>query len=97
MRNIKDMSPRVFLTAVVLLSLLPFAAVALFPSLLYRIMDAASYLVFHNISEFFSIMVSFSIFGVGWFTFEQSINRHALFLSCAFLAIGLEELWEANH
>jgi signal transduction histidine kinase/DNA-binding response OmpR family regulator len=52
-------------------------------------MDVVSYLVFHNISEFFSIMVSFSIFGIGWYGYEHSQNRHNLFLGTIFLAIGL--------
>lgn len=42
--------------------------------------------------ETFSIIVSFSIFGVGYYTYNQSKNRFALFLSCAFLAIGLVDM-----
>jgi PAS domain S-box-containing protein len=63
--------------------------VMLFPDQLHFVMDSVSYLLFHNISEFFSIMVSLSIFGVGWYTYSQSRDRHALFLSAAFLSIGL--------
>jgi PAS domain S-box-containing protein len=81
--------PHTALATVFVLPMSLFLLVKLFPSWLYRTMDIASYLVFHNIAEFFSVMVSLSIFGVGWFTYEQSKNRHALFLSCAFLAIGL--------
>ncbi len=66
-----------------------FLLVILFKPQLYITLNVASYLVFHNIAEFFSVMVSLSIFGVGWFTYDQSRNRHTLFLSCAFLAIGL--------
>ena len=76
------------MTTVFILSLSPFLIVELFRSHLYIVMDVPSYLVFHNIAEFFSVMVSLSI-GVGWFTYEQSKNRHALFLGSAFLAIGL--------
>ncbi|RJQ23274.1 MAG: hypothetical protein C4560_00970 [Nitrospiraceae bacterium] len=77
------------LTAVFLLSALPVLAVVMFPSQFDRVIPAESYVVFHNIAEFFSIMVSFSIFGIGWYTYERSGNRHALFLSTAFLSIGL--------
>jgi PAS domain S-box-containing protein len=63
--------------------------VMLFPVQLHFVMDSVSYLLFHNIAEFFSIMVSLSIFGVGWHTYSQSKDRHALFLSAAFLSIGL--------
>lgn len=55
-------------------------------------MDINSYLTFHMIVEISSIIVSFSIFGVGYFTYNQSRNRYALFLSCAFLAIGLVDM-----
>ena len=34
-------------------------------------------------------MVSLSVFGVGWFSYDQSKDRHALFLGTAFLATGL--------
>jgi PAS domain-containing protein len=68
---------------------LPFLLVELFPLQLYRVIDVESYLVFHNIAEFFGIILSLSIFGVGWFTYGQSGDRHTLFLATAFLAIGL--------
>lgn len=84
----RQLSPQAILTAVFVLSLLSFLLAALFPSRFYMTLDIASYLVFHNIAEFFSVIVSLSIFGLGWFTYEQSKNRHALFLSCVFLAIG---------
>jgi PAS domain S-box-containing protein len=85
-------SPVTIIAFVFALSALPFLIIELFHSRLYYVMDTASYLVFHNIAEWFSIMVSISIFGVGWFTFEQSKDRHALFLSSAFLAIGIIDL-----
>ncbi len=68
---------------------LPFAAVLLLPSRLHGVMDVDSYLVFHNTAEFFSIMVCLSVFGVGWYAYDQSKDRHALFLGTAFLATGL--------
>lgn len=55
-------------------------------------MDVNPYLTFHMIVETFSIIVSFSIFGVGYYTYNQSQNKYALFLSCAFLAIGLVDI-----
>ncbi|MFA4935514.1 MAG: MASE3 domain-containing protein [Candidatus Methanoperedens sp.] len=82
-------SPRAILTLVFLLSLSLFLMVGLLQQTLYRRFDAATYLVFHNIAEFFSIIVSLSIFSVGWYTYSQSKNKHSLFLSCSFLVIGL--------
>lgn len=69
-----------------------FLIVGLLPSLFYRTMDISSYLTFHMVVETFSIIVSFSIFGVGYYTYNQSHNRYALFLSCAFLSIGLIDM-----
>ncbi len=87
--TLRQRSPKTILAMVAALALLPFLLVEAFRTELYTVMDTASYLVFHNIAEFFSVMVSLSIFGVGWYTYEQSKDRHALFLSAAFLAIGL--------
>jgi hypothetical protein len=83
------------LTAVFLASSLPFLMVVLFPAQLDRVMDGGSYLVFHNVAEFFSIMVSLSLFGVGWYAYDQSQDLHALFLGTAFLAIGLIDFMHA--
>jgi signal transduction histidine kinase len=82
-------SPRRVLTALVVASALPFLLVVSFPERLHVVMSPGPYLVFHNIAEFFSIMVSLSVFGVGWFAYDQSKDRHALFLGTAFLAVGL--------
>jgi len=89
MKSLAQASPRAILAGTFLLFLGPFLLVELFPIQLDRVMDKSSYLVFHNIAEFFSIMVSLSVFGIGWFTYNQSKDRHALFLGAAFLAVGL--------
>jgi signal transduction histidine kinase/DNA-binding NarL/FixJ family response regulator len=68
---------------------LPLVAVLLFPSQLNVLMHRHTFLIFHNVVEFFSAMVLFSVFGVGWFTHDQSKDRNSLFLACAFLAVGL--------
>ena len=86
---LKKRNPRHILAAILIAAFLPFLALELFRSWCYRLMDIASFLVFHNLAEFFSVMVSLSIFGVGWFTYNQTKNRHSLFLCVAFLAIGL--------
>ncbi|MGZ4960097.1 MAG: MASE3 domain-containing protein [Methylomonas sp.] len=82
-------SPPAILALTVIGSAFPFLLVELFPAWFYWVMDSQSYLVFHNVAEFFSVMVSLSIFGVGWFAYDQSRDHHALILSTAFLAIGL--------
>jgi PAS domain S-box-containing protein len=85
----KHWRPQTVLAGTFILTALPLVAVEMFPVQLKFVMNAASYLTFHNVAEFFSVMVSLSMFGVGWFTYEQAKNRHALFLGTAFLAIGL--------
>src|SRR5512147_928502 len=91
----KPLRPVRPLAAALLASSIPFLAVVLFPAQLERVMESGSYLVFHNVAEFFSIMVSLSLFGVGWHTFDQSKDRHALFLGTAFLAVGLIDFMHA--
>lgn len=86
---LRQLEPHTILAGVFALFALPFALVMLFPAQLDRMMAIESYLVFHNSAEFFSIMVSLCVFSVGWFTYDQSKNRHALFLGAAFLAVGL--------
>ncbi|MBI4767582.1 MAG: GAF domain-containing protein [Deltaproteobacteria bacterium] len=88
-KTIRELSPGTVLAGTLILSALPLLIVELFPARLKFVVDAPPYIVFHNIAEFFSIMVSLSMFGMGWFTYDQSKNRHALFLGTAFLAIGL--------
>jgi signal transduction histidine kinase len=88
-------SPRRLLTALLVASASPFLLVVSFPERLQFVMSPGPYLVFHNIAEFFSIMVSLSVFGVGWFAYDQSKDRHALFLGTAFLAVGLLDFMHA--
>jgi two-component system, cell cycle sensor histidine kinase and response regulator CckA len=88
-KTVKQFSPRTLLAGILILSALPLLIVEMFPGQLKFVMQPAAYIVFHNIAEFFSIMVSLSMFGLSWYTYEQSKNRHALFLGTAFLAIGI--------
>jgi PAS domain S-box-containing protein len=77
------------LAGIAVVSLLPFLLVQLFHQQLYAVMTTHAYLIFHNTAELFSIIVSYSIFGVAWFSYQQSQNRHSLFLASVFLGIGL--------
>lgn len=93
LKRLRELPPSILLVTVVILSAFPFIIIGLMPSLLQQTLDTNSYLSFHIIVEIFSIIVSFSIFGVGYYTYNQSQNKYALFLSCAFLAIGLIDLF----
>lgn len=83
------------MAVIIVLSMTPFVLVELFKPQLYRVMEVSSYLVFHNIVEIFSVIVSLSIFGLGWFSFDQNKDSHALYLCVAFLAIGLMDFMHA--
>jgi PAS domain S-box-containing protein len=87
--TLKQFSPAAILTGTFLLFLGPFLIVELSPVQLEVVFNRSTYLVFHNITEFFSMMVSFSLFGVGWYSYNQSRDHRALFLGVGFLAVGL--------
>lgn len=82
-------NPDRLIPAILLLAVIPFIIVEIFHSSLYFRINIEPYLVFHNSAEFFSIVVSLSIFGLGWFSYGRSKDQHVFFLSAAFLAIGL--------
>ncbi|TGN03363.1 MASE3 domain-containing protein [Leptospira dzoumogneensis] len=71
---------------------LPILIIQVFHPSVYFESKIPPYLVFHNIAESFSIIVSMSIFGVGWFTYAQSKDKHTLFLATAFLGIALIDM-----
>lgn len=89
MKCFNHISPKQLLAGITVVAAVPFLAVELFKSQLYMVMGISPYLVFHNVTELFSIIVSFSIFGLGWYAYDQNRDRHSLFLSVAFLGIGL--------
>ena len=78
-----------------LLGAAPLATVLLLREQLYRVLPTPTFLVFHNFAETFSIVVSLSIFGVGWFTHRHAQDRHTLFLACVFLGVGLMDFMHA--
>jgi len=85
----RQWSPQAVLAVTFSAFLGPFLLVFLFPTQLEMTIDKGAYVAFHNIVEFFSIMVSFSVFSIGWSPYKQTKDRHALFLGVAFLAVGL--------
>ncbi|MDU0459653.1 MAG: MASE3 domain-containing protein [Geobacteraceae bacterium] len=95
MKKLEQIRPVPLLLIASVASAVPFLLVEFFKSELYLVMDTVSYLVFHNVTEFFSVMVSFSIFGLGWYSYDQNRDRHSLFLSVSFLAIGLMDFMHA--
>ncbi|MBM9547819.1 histidine kinase [Leptospira sp. 201903074] len=80
---------------VILFSIFPLLLVGTFPEYFYREYEIGYFLVFHNVTEIFSVIVSFSIFGLGYYSYSQSRNPHTLFLGVGFLAVGLVDFMHA--
>lgn len=51
-----------------------------------------NFLLFHTLAEFFSIVIAFGIFIVGWNTRHIQNNRYLLFLGIAYLFVGFFDL-----
>lgn len=95
-KNIRQKYFPVFnLLVVFLLSLAVFLFVEIFRDRFYFIATSVNYLAFHNLIEFFSAIVSISIFGVGWFSYKQSKNSFTLFLGIMFLSVGILDFFHA--
>ncbi len=90
-----NVTPARVLLLTALIGGLPLVLLRILERTYYFVADQPSYLTFHNVSEFFSVMVALSIFGVAWYSHEQSGNRHSLFLGTAFLGIGLLDFMHA--
>lgn len=80
---------------VVFFCFFPLLLVSAFPDYFYREYEIGYFLVFHNVTEIFSVIVSFSIFGLGYFSYSQSRNAHTLFLGVGFLVVGVIDFMHA--
>lgn len=87
--------PAIFLGSVFLCALALFVITELFRSRLYFVLSAPTYLLFHNIVELFSVIVSFSIFLVGVLAYRQSKDERMFFLSWMFFGVGLIDFMHA--
>lgn len=74
---------------VFLLSIILYIFAALNNDVFVNIMSVANYLTWHIIFEFSSILVSFSIFTITYFVYEESGSVRMIILGCAFLAMGI--------
>ncbi|HEY5667663.1 MAG TPA: MASE3 domain-containing protein [Candidatus Saccharimonadales bacterium] len=85
----------VYVIATLIFCWATFLLVDIFRGAFYVVFSASTYLTIHDIAEFFSIIVSFSIFGFGWFTYRLSKNNYMLFLAIIFLGIGALDFMHA--
>lgn len=74
--------------AVFLFSIFLYIIAAVYNDEFMNIMSVASYLTWHVIFEFASILVSFSLFTVTYFIYGESRSLRMIILGCAFLAMG---------
>ncbi|TGK54208.1 MASE3 domain-containing protein [Leptospira bouyouniensis] len=92
MRNYKsfnNLKQIQFFGIILIFCIVPLICIGLFPDQFNKEYPIESFVVFHNITEIFSLIVSFSIFGVGYSSYPQSRNAQTYFLSIGFLVIGL--------
>ncbi|WP_244241562.1 MASE3 domain-containing protein [Leptospira jelokensis] len=86
---LRDKNQLRFYSILFLFCITPIVFVQLYPNTFYREYPIESFVVFHNIAEMFSVIVSFSIFGVGYYSYSQSRNFQTFIFSIGFLAVGL--------
>lgn len=72
-----------------ILSISGFLALQLLEKKFQRVFYAMPYLSLHNLLEFASIMMSFSIFFAAYFTYERTRNVRFLLLGHVYLMVGL--------
>lgn len=73
---------------VFIFSVVIYIIAAIYNEVFVDLMSITSYLTWHIIFEFASILVSFSIFAITYFIYEESGNLKIMILGCAFLAMG---------
>lgn len=54
-----------------------------------EVMSVASYLTWHNVFEFTSVLISLAVFVVSYYTYEQTRNLRSAYLGSVFLVIGM--------
>ena len=87
----KNMKKYMLFIAISLFCFALFECAFLFSPYFKTIMSIASYLTWHNIFEFFAVLVSFAIFVVQYYTYDQTKRVRALFLAYVFLVTGIIE------
>ncbi len=83
----------ILLCSVVLFTYLLFKFAYLLQPQFKSVMGVASYLTWHNILEFISILVSFGVFAVTYYTYNQTKNLKSAFLGSVFLATGFIDMF----
>ena len=85
----------VILLATTLSLLLLLTCAPLFQNTLLKVLNVISYIVWHNVFEFSSIIFSICIFCVSYYSFEQNQNFRYLFLGSMLLLMGFIDFFHA--
>lgn len=73
---------------VFIFSLIVYVIAGFYNDSFVEFMSIANYLTWHNLFEFASILVSFSVFTVSYFIYAESKNFKIIIFGCAFLFMG---------
>lgn len=98
MDTLKDKSYQRFkkydtLILVAVFSVIIYILVGIFNNVFLEFMTVANYLTWHNLFEFASILISFSVFTFTYFIYEGSGNFKAIIFGCVFLLMGSLDLF----
>ncbi len=77
----------ILLGSIVVLSSLAFLTANLFEEDYARLMVASSYLAWHSLLELISILISFSVFVVAYYSYKQTNRLKVIFGGCLLLAV----------
>jgi len=89
----KKINKNIKLLLLIFFSAIIFFAAAFFENFFESITSVAMYLTVHNLFEFCSILVSFSIFIIIYYTYDSSKSIRFMFLSCAFYIMGAMDIF----
>lgn len=74
-------------------SIIVYLLAAVYNDVFVKIISVTSFLAWHNLFEFASILVSFSIFMVTYFIYDEYENLKMMTLGCAFLTMGFLDIF----
>ncbi len=69
-----------------------FFSLQFFNGLYSILLEMSPYLTWHNIFELFSVLVSFSVFIVIYYTYQHNRNKRAMLIGVVFLLVGFVDL-----
>ena len=74
-------------------SIIIYIIAVVYNNVFVNIMPTTSYLAWHTMFEFSGILVSFSIFAVTYFIYEENGNLNMLIFGCAFLSMSCLDMF----